>query len=80
MEITEKPKFTKSDYQRICTVILKNDFSATWKEISEVLNLKQNEAKNLYLQLIRLMENKELEQRTNKPDQDQLQVMEKIPL
>ena len=76
MEITQKPKFTKSDYQRICTVILKNDFSATWKETSEVLNLKQNEAKDLYLQLIRLMENKELEQRTTKPQEDKVPVID----
>lgn len=70
METTEKPKFTKSDYQRICTVILKNDFSATWGEIAEVLNLKQTEAKSLYLQLIRLMENKELEEKTTTSRQE----------
>ena len=52
------------ELQRICVVILKNDFSVDFSQIAEVLNIKSHEAKELYLQLIRKMENHELQQKT----------------
>ena len=61
---TETKKLTKSDLQRICVVILKNDFTASWSEIADALNITQKEAKALYMQLIRLLENNELKLKT----------------
>jgi hypothetical protein len=62
--ITEQKKLTKEDLQRICVVILKNDFTASWSEIADALSIPQKEAKALYMQLIRLMENEELKLKT----------------
>lgn len=50
--------------QRICVVILKNDFKCTFKEIGEVLSIKPTKASELYMNLIRHLENHELIEKT----------------
>jgi len=59
-----KTDLTTTELQRICVVILKNDFGATFAQIAEVLKLKPTEAKELYMHLIRQMENPELSEKT----------------
>lgn len=54
----------KKHLQQIITVILKNDFQCSFEDIADVLKLKSHEAKELYLQLIRRMENHELAEKT----------------
>lgn len=61
---TQTTQLTNTELQRIIVVILKNDFGASFKQIAEVLNLKITEAKELYMHLIRTLENPELSQKT----------------
>lgn len=62
MENTEE--LNNEQLKRICVVILKNDFACSFVQIAEVLNITTTEAKELYMQLIRRLENHELAEKT----------------
>lgn len=64
METHTENYLTINDLQAVVVVTLHKDFGATFKQIAEVLNLKQTEAKEIYMRLIRSMENSELSQKT----------------
>ena len=60
----ETTELTTEQLQLICVEILKNDLCASFAQIADVLNIKQTEAKELYMHLIRKLENHELQEKT----------------